>query len=48
VQLNEYYDGTGIGLSIARSLARGLRGDVMLDTTYTAGARFVLTLPINH
>ena len=48
VQLNEYYDGTGIGLSIARSLARGLRGDIILDTTYTAGARFVLTLPINH
>ena len=48
VQLNEYYDGTGIGLSIARSLARGLRGDIFLDTTYTAGARFVLTLPINH
>jgi signal transduction histidine kinase len=48
VQLNEYYDGTGIGLSIARSLARGLHGDIFLDTTYTAGARFVLTLPINH
>ncbi len=46
VQLDEYYDGTGIGLSIARSLARHMNGDVVLDTAYTGGARFVLTLPI--
>ena len=45
VQLNEYYDGTGIGLTVARSLARRLGGDIVLDTTYTAGARFVMTLP---
>ena len=46
VQLDEYYDGTGIGLSIARSLARHMNGDVVLDTAYTGGARFVLTLPV--
>ena len=45
VQLDEYYNGTGIGLTVARSLSRRLGGDVVLDTTYTAGARFVLTLP---
>ena len=45
VQLDDYYDGTGIGLTVARSLARRLGGDIRLDTTYTAGARFVLTLP---
>ncbi len=44
VQLNEYYDGTGIGLTVARSLARRLGGDITLDTTYTGGARFVMTL----
>lgn len=44
VQLDEYYDGTGIGLAIARNLARRLGGDVVLDTTYTDGARFVMTL----
>ena len=45
VQLDEYYDGTGIGLTIARSQARRLGGDIVLDTTYAPGARFVMTLP---
>lgn len=47
VQLDEYTDGTGIGLPIARSLARHMQGDIVLDTTYTNGARFVMTLPTN-
>jgi len=46
VQLDDYNEGTGIGLTVARSLARRLGGDVVLDTTYTAGARFVATLPL--
>ena len=46
VQLNEYYDGTGIGLTVARSIARRLGGDIVLDTTYGPGARFVMTLPM--
>lgn len=45
VQLNEYYDGAGIGLTVARSIARRLGGDVVLDTNYTDGARFVFSLP---
>ena len=45
VQLDNYYEGTGIGLTVARSLARRLGGDIVLDTTYTTGARFVMTLP---
>ena len=48
VQLDEYSDGTGIGLSIARSLARHMNGDIVLDTTYQEGARFVMTLPIHN
>ena len=48
VQLDEYTDGTGIGLPIARSLARHMQGDIVLDTTYTGGARFVMTLPISR
>ena len=46
VQLDEYYDGTGIGLTVARSIARRLGGDIILDTSYTDGARFVMTLPL--
>jgi len=45
VQLDEYYEGAGIGLTVARSIARRLGGDVVLDTSYTEGARFVFTLP---
>ena len=47
VQLNDYYDGTGIGLTVARSIARRLGGDITLDTTYSPGARFVFTLPLS-
>ena len=46
VQLDEYYDGTGIGLTVARSIVRRLGGDVYLDTNYTNGARFIMTLPL--
>ena len=46
VQLDEYIDGTGIGLTVARSIARRLGGDIVLDIHYKQGARFVLTLPL--
>ena len=45
VQLDDYYEGTGIGLTVARGLARRLGGDITLDTTYSPGARFILSLP---
>lgn len=37
--------GEGIGLHVARTLIRGLDGDLHLDTTTDSGARFVVTLP---
>ena len=48
VQLNEYEIGTGIGLTVARSFCRRLGGDIVLDTSYTAGARFLMTLPLSE
>lgn len=46
VQLDESKEGTGIGLTVARSMAQRLGGDVVLDTNYTSGARFIMTLPV--
>ncbi len=45
VKLDKETQGAGLGLTISRLLARILGGDVMLDTTYTKGARFLLILP---
>ena len=44
-QLDNYAEGTGIGLSVARSIVRRLGGDIHLDTSYQGGARFIMTLP---
>ena len=47
VKLNQFFDGQGVGLTVARNIARRLEGDVVLDSTYEGpGSRFVLTLPI--
>ena len=46
VQLDEFKTGVGIGLTLSRNIARRLGGDLILDTTYNQGARFVLTLPL--
>lgn len=39
--------GIGLGLYIARKVARMLGGDVVLDSSYTHGARFIFTIPVN-
>ena len=44
VQLDSFADGTGIGLTVARSIARRMGGDLWLDTNYRQGSRFFLEL----
>ena len=40
-----YKEGVGLGLSLARRVARQLGGDVILDTEYKEGCCFILKLP---
>ena len=40
--------GTGLGLYIARRLARAMDGDIAVDSTPGKGARFVLSLPVSR
>ena len=44
-KLNSFFDGAGIGLTAARSIARRLNGDLILDPEYTTGARFIMSIP---
>lgn len=48
VKLDEFRTGMGVGLPLARLIARQLGGDVRLDTNYRGGARFVMTLPVSE
>ena len=45
VKLDKFKEGIGLGLSLSRKLAEQLGGKINLDTTYTDGARFIVTLP---
>ena len=44
-QLDNFTQGNGLGLNICSIIAEKLEGKVMLDTTYTNGARFVFMIP---
>lgn len=43
-KLGSFKAGSGLGLTISRMIARELGGDVVLDTSYKAGSRFVFTV----
>ena len=47
VKLDTFKEGIGLGLPLCRMLIVKLGGTVRLDTTYTEGARFIVTLPIS-
>lgn len=45
-KLDEFKQGTGLGLNICRIIADRLNGEVKLDKSYTGGARFLFIHPL--
>lgn len=45
-KLDEFKQGTGLGLPICKAIIEELGGTIWLDTDYTEGARFVFTHPM--
>ena len=46
-KLNEYAQGTGMGLSICKLIVEKWGGRIWIDSQYTRGARFVFTHPLD-
>ena len=46
MKIDEFSEGLGLGLPLCRRLATLLKGEIVLDTQYSGGARFLLKLPI--
>lgn len=47
-KVDEFKQGTGLGLAVARSIVNSLGGRIWVDTDYTDGARFVFTIPVEN
>ena len=48
VKLDSFKEGLGLGLPLCRMIAKRMDGNVILDTSYSPGARFVITLPLQE
>ena len=46
VKLDTFSQGLGLGLTVCRLIASALDGTIKLDTDYSGGARFVLSIPL--
>ncbi len=42
------YDGFGVGLALCKQIVESHQGEIRLDTTYGAGSRFVIRLPLQQ
>lgn len=47
-KLDDFTQGTGLGLPICRLVAEKLGGSLTIDGHYTTGCRFILTLPLTY
>lgn len=47
-KLDSFVPSTGLGLSISRLIAEKMGGSLLIDSTYTTGCRFILTLPLKE
>ncbi len=45
IKANSFSEGLGLGLFVVKRFANMMGGDLMLDDTYTLGARFVFEIP---
>lgn len=45
-KINEFNQGNGLGLYVSKKLAKVIKGDLTLDSSYTGGARFLLDVPV--
>jgi signal transduction histidine kinase len=43
---DNFKEGIGLGLPISRRLASSINGEIILDSRYTNGSRFILSIPM--
>ena len=47
-KVDSFEQGIGLGLAVSKKIATKLGGDLIIDSKYIGGARFVLTIPIEE